>query len=143
MSIPPSDYQILVQQAFRCKGVTDYTCPMFMRTFDRSGYTIANGAALCPACYAVFMQGQQGSPRPATPEKRIMAKQRVIHFLHNKRWTVGNGEYTLAFRDFWEEFYMWSEKERLYTKKSMVRSVIAELCGVAHDASHIPIDPVV
>ncbi len=141
MSIPPTDYQILVKQSFRCKGVADYVCPMLMGTFDRSGYTIVNNKALCPACYAVYKQTHQSQAAPVVVNPRIQAKQRIIHFLHTKHWTVGTGDYTLPFKDFWEEFYRWSETERMYTKKTLVRSVVAELCGVHHDASHIPISP--
>jgi hypothetical protein len=141
-SIPTTEYQILVQQSFRCKGVPNYSCPLFMHTFDRAGYQIANNHALCPSCYSVFQQEEAKRARPVPQPNRIQAKQRIIHFLHTKGWTVGHGGYTLPFKGFWEEFYQWSEKERLYTKKSLVRSVLAEMCGVAHDASHIPIDPV-
>jgi hypothetical protein len=136
MSIPSTEYQILVSQSFRCRGVKGYTCPV--GTFDRSGYTIVGNVALCPACYAVHKQAKQTT----TIDPRIQASQRIIHFLHTKNWTVGNGEYTLAFKDFWEEFYLWSEKERMYTKKTLVRSVLAELCGTSHDATHIPISPI-
>ncbi len=132
-----SEYQILAKQAFRCKGVADYVCPLMKRTFDRAGYHIVKGSALCPSCYAVFQQvpiALQGN--------RVQTRQRIIHFLHFNRWTVGNGEYTLAFKDFWTEFYRWSEEQRLYTKKTLVRSVLTELCGVAHDASHLPISPI-
>jgi hypothetical protein len=142
MSIPPSDYQILVKQMFRCKGITDYSCPLLMRTFDRAGYHVNNTAALCPSCYAVSKQVQAQRERQARTGDRIQTKQRIIHFLHTAKWTVGNGEYTLAFKDFWGEFYHWSEEQRLYTKKSQVRSVLAEMCGVAHNASHLPITPV-
>ncbi len=142
-SIPPTEYQILVQQSFRCKGVPNYSCPLFMHTFDRAGYRIANNAALCPSCYSVFQQEEAKRARPVAQQPdRIQAKQRIIHFLHTKGWTVGNGGYTLPFKGFWEEFYQWSEKERLYTKKTLVRSVLTDMCGVAHDASHLPIDPV-
>jgi hypothetical protein len=136
MSIPPADYQILVKQSFRCKGVADYACPMFMRTFDRSGYHIFKDTALCPACHAVAKQ----TP-PAKDVLRDQARHRIGHFIHSKGWIVGSGEYTLPFRDFWEEFYRWSEAERMYTKKTLVRSVLAELCGVTHDATHHPISP--
>ncbi len=113
-----------------------------MHTFDRAGYRIVNNHALCPSCHSVFLQEEAKRARPLPQPNRIQAKQRIIHFLHTKGWTVGNGGYTLPFKGFWEEFYQWSEKERLYTKKSLVRSVLAEMCGVTHDASHIPIDPV-
>lgn len=144
MSIPPSEYQILVNQMFRCKGVADYVCPLLMRTFDRSGYHISNNAALCPSCYAVYKQEQalRGESRRDLHANRIQAKQRIIHFLHSVGWTIGNGSYTLAFKDFWGEFYRWSEEENLYTKKSLVRSVLTEMCGLAHNSSHIPITPV-
>jgi hypothetical protein len=135
-----SEYQILAKQAFRCKGVSDYVCPLMMRTFDRAGYHIVKGSALCPSCYAVAQQAQQV---PTVPRgDRIQTRQRIIHFLHSKRWTVGSGDYTLEFKDFWTEFYRWSEEQHLYTKKTLVRSVLAELCGVAHGASHMPISPI-
>jgi hypothetical protein len=137
----PSEYQILAKQSFRCKGVTGYTCPI--KIFDRSGYHIVNSYALCPACYSVFQQrpekGDQIQPSFSRP---IQTRQRIIHFLHSKQWTVGNGDYTLAFKDFWSEFYRWSEGQRLYTKKTLVRSVLAELCHTSHDAQQFPISPV-
>jgi hypothetical protein len=142
MSIPPSDYQILVKQMFRCKGVADYACPMLMRTFDRSGYHVTNNSALCPSCYAVSRQVALQSQASVRQGNRVQARQRIIHFLHTAKWTVGNGEFTLAWKDFWGEFYRWSEEQRLYTKKSLVRSVLAEMCSVAHDTSHLPITPV-
>jgi hypothetical protein len=139
MSIPSSEYQILVKQMFRCKGVADYVCPLLMRTFDKAGYTIANNVALCPCCYAVAKQQRQARQPQGD---RVQTRQRIIHFLQSVGWTIGNGSYTLAFKDFWGEFYRWSEEQHLYTKKSLMRSVLTEMCGVAHDASHLPITPI-
>lgn len=135
MSIPPTEYHILVAQFFCCKGVKGYVCPV--GTFDRSGYTIVGNTALCPACFAVFNQNKQINQI----DPRVQTRQRIIHFLHTMGWTVGNGDFTLAFKDFWSEFYKWSEKEHMYTKKTLVRSVLTKMCGVPHDATHVPISP--
>ncbi len=136
MSIPSRDYLILVQQFFRCKGVDDYLCPLIGRNFDKSGYHIVGDNALCPSCYAVHKQ-QRHSNIPNT----IVAKQRIIHFLHSRNWMVGNGSHRLSFADFWSEFYHWSEEQRLYTKKSTIREIITSLCGVARDSQYLPISP--
>jgi hypothetical protein len=141
MSIPPTDYQILVKQSFQCIGVTDYICPIRMRVFDRSGYYITNAKAYCSSCFAVYKQLTGSVPFEATVKANasIQARQRIVHFLSVSGWTVGNGDYIMSFKDFWGEFYRWSEKERMYTNKVLVRSIITELCETPHDATHIPI----
>jgi hypothetical protein len=68
-------YMILVRQSFRCKGVSNYTCPLQGRHFDEAGYDIdhihplflggsndpTNLQALCPSCHRVKTIAEQRS----------------------------------------------------------------------------------
>ncbi len=144
MSLSRNDYSILVRQGFQCAGAPRYTCPLggqfdgqFGGQFNATGYFIFDGVARCPACHTM-RRNQYYSPA----NTRIIAKQRIIHFLLHKQWTIGNGGiFHIKFDDFWRAFYEWSEAQKLYTKKKTVRSVIMEMCCTGSPHSMLPISP--
>lgn len=131
-------YQILVRQAFRCKGVPDYTCPLLATTgglFDAAGYDMdhliplvfggstdpSNLQALCVSCHRIKTAREEASRRLAPPSvdhgKQTPLRAHLLRF----RREVLPFDATTPFSAFWLGFYGWSVAHRQFWKKSDVR----------------------
>ncbi len=73
--------------------------------------------------------------------RRATATQSIFQFLQSAKWTLGNGKCLMDFSVFWKHFYMWSVDNKVYIKKTVVRSVLMDLCGVKENGM-FPIDTV-
>lgn len=132
-------YQILVRQAFRCKGVPNYTCPLLGCTgglFDEAGYDIdhvvplvlggssdpTNLQALCVSCHRIKTSREEaarflGKPVAYSASGETPLREHLLRF----RREVMPFDAATPFTAFWLAFYGWSVAHRQFWKKAAVR----------------------
>lgn len=128
-------YQILVRQAFRCKGVPNYTCPLLASTgglFDEAGYDMdhviplvlggssdpTNLQALCVSCHRIKTSREEAVRSLGKP--MVISASLREHLLRFRR-EVLRFDASTPFAVFWSTFYGWSVAHRQFWKKTAVR----------------------